>query len=77
MVYWTDRSLTRSMVLDGSVWWDRVLAAFSPIPREPSCTLLWRLSIFSSSKELLPVISEYILMAVNKSSSKGQYQEHS
>jgi len=49
------------MVLDGSVWWDRVLGAFSPIPREPSSTLPWRLSISSSSKGLL-IISDYIFM---------------
>jgi len=62
MAYLTHgRSLIRSTVVDGSVLWDQVLGAFSPIPREPSCTLHWRLSISSSSKGLL-ILSDYILM---------------
>jgi len=61
MVYLSGRSLIPSTVLDGSVWWDQVLGAFSHIRREASSTLLWRLSISSSSKGLLN-LSQYILM---------------
>lgn len=59
MVCLTGRSLIQSMVLDGSVWWDQVLGVFSPIPREHSSTLLWRLSISSSSKGLLILSNRY------------------
>lgn len=49
-----DRILTRDLGVDGSALWVRILGVSSLIPKELSSTLSWRLSIFSSSKGLLP-----------------------
>lgn len=47
------RNLTGYMGVDGSVWWDPTLGAFSHTVRGASYILQWRLSTFSSSKGLL------------------------
>ena len=48
------RILTRTMGVDGSAWWVKILGVSSLILKDPSSTLNWRLSISSSSKGLLP-----------------------
>lgn len=47
------RNLTESMGMDGSVWWDPTLGVFSHTVKGVSYILHWRLSTFSSSRELL------------------------
>lgn len=46
------------MGVDGSAWWVPILGVSSLILRELSSTLNWRLSIFSSSKGLLPSVHD-------------------
>ncbi|KAL0342014.1 UNVERIFIED_CONTAM: hypothetical protein Scaly_1864000 [Sesamum calycinum] len=46
------RNLTKDMGMDGSVWWDLTLGAFSLTLKGVSYISHWRLSTFSSSKVL-------------------------
>lgn len=49
------RSLTRDMGEGGNVWWDQILVVSLHILRGHSFIFNWRLSNFSSSKDLLPL----------------------